>query len=36
MKGMTIEDRVEHMSRIGEAACEVTVFKFVTRAKDEV
>ena len=32
MKGMTIEERVEHMNRFGEAAAKKYGFKYVTRA----
>ena len=34
MKDMSIEERVEHANRIGEAAAKKYGFKYVNRAKD--
>ena len=35
MKDMTIEERVEHMNRFGEAAAKKYGFKFVIRANNK-
>ena len=36
MKDMGIEERVEHVNRIGEAAAKKYGFKYVNRTKDKV